>query len=214
MAESSYTDSKLIEMSRNFVNVVAHSETGHGDKEVQVGKEKMTLCKEYFTIPCEVHTKAWSAVSKFFQGNFGTPTTVFCDPSGKELFRQAGGMGAGELTNKMKDALGKVGGEKVPFPVWAQAKKNLADGNALLEKGEHKKAIEAYSKVGKLKGKGFKAMCDEALAKVNEAGDKLLADALALDNVDEKKKALKKIADDFKPLEVAAKAKKELEGLK
>lgn len=214
MAESSYPDPKVIQMSQNFVNVIAHRDTGHGENEVQVGKEKLKLCKEYMTIPCEVHVKGEEAVGKFFQGSLGTPTTVFCDPTGKELFRQPGGMGAGELVNKMKDAFNKVGGEKVPFPVWAQAKKNLADGNALLEKGEHKKAIEAFSKVGKMKGKGFKSMGDEALAKVNEAGDKLLTDALALDNVDEKKKALKKIADDFKPLEVAAKAKKELEGLK
>lgn len=214
MAESSYTDAKVIEMSKNFVNVIAHRDTGHGDREVLVGKEKKKLCNEYHTIECDVHVKGEGAVSKFFQGSLGTPTTVFCDPGGKEISRKAGGMGAGELVNAMKGTLGKVSGDKLPLAIWSQAKKTLAEGNAFLEKSEYKRAIDAYSKVGKTKGKGFKEMSDEALAKVNEAGDRLLADALTLDDIEQKKKAIKKIADDFKPLEVAAKAKKELEGLK
>lgn len=214
MAASSYTDPKVIELSRSYVNVVAHRETGHGDREIQVGKEKRKVCDEYHTIPCDVHVKGCDAINKFFSGNFGTPTTVFCDPSGKEILRQVGSMGAGELVKKMQEALGKVPGDKVALPVWKQAKQSIADGDALLEKGEHKKAIEAYTKVSKMKGKALQQMATDALAKVSEAGEKLLGEALAMDDVAEKKKALKKIADDFKPLGVSTKAKKELDAIK
>ena len=71
MSETSYTDPKVIEMSKNFVNVVAHQETGHGDREVFVGREKKKLCTDYLTIPCAVHTKGWEAVGTFFNGSFG-----------------------------------------------------------------------------------------------------------------------------------------------
>lgn len=214
MAASSYPDAKVIEMSRNFVNVVAHRETSHGDKEVVIGREKVKLCQEYYTIPCDVHVKGCDAINKFFSGNMGLPTTVFCDPTGKEISRETGSLGAGALVKKMQEVLGKVSGEKIHYTLWKQASQSISDGDALLEKGEHKKAIEAYSKVSKMKGKALQQLATDALAKASEIGEKLLGEALAIEDVAEKKKALKRIADDFKPLEVAVKAKKELDALK
>lgn len=214
MAASSYPDAKVIEMSRTFVNVVAHRETSHGDKEVLIGKEKVKLCQEYYTIPCDVHVKGCDATSKFFSGNMSLPTTVFCDPTGKEISRHTGSLGAGELVKKMQEVLGKVAGDKIHYSVWKQATQLLKDGDALLEKGEHKKAVEAYAKVSKMKGKALQQLGTDALAKAAEVGEKLLTEALAIEDVAEKKKALKKIADDFKPLEVATKAKKELDAIK
>jgi hypothetical protein len=208
MAESSYTDPKVIEASKMFVNVVAHRETTHGDREVQLGKDKVKLCKEYYTIPCDVHVKGNDAVNKFFQGNFGTPTTVFCDPTGKEISRKPGAMGAGELVKMMQETLGKVTGEKVPLASW----KLVTDADAALEKGEFKKAIDGYTRAGKVKR--LKETADAGLAKVGEKGEALLKEALENSDVEAKKKALKKIADDFKPLEVATKAKKELDGIR
>ena len=41
MSETTFTDPKVIELSKSFVNIIAHRETGHGDSEVLVGKEKM-----------------------------------------------------------------------------------------------------------------------------------------------------------------------------
>ncbi len=207
MSESTFTDAKVIELSRSFVNVIAHRETAHGDHEALVGREKVKLCNEYFDIPCSVHVKGESVVGKFFQGTFGTPSTVFCDPTGKEISKATGGLSSGELMKKMNEALGKVTGDQ-------STRKSLADGDAFLSKSEFKKAIEAFQKVGKVKGEGFKKESDEALVRANEAGEKLLKEALALDNAEEKKKALRKISEDFKPLAVAAEAKKELDALK
>jgi hypothetical protein len=214
MSDSTFTDAKIIELSKNFVNIIAHGETGHGEHEVQVGREKVKLCNDYYVIPCSVHTKGESVVGKFFQGSFGTPSTVFADPSGKELFKVQGSMASGELTKKMNEALSKVSGEKVPLGLWQLARKFVADSDAFLAKGDVKKAVDAVVKLGKIKGAAFKAMSEEASAKVEEAGKKALADALALENVEEKKKALKKVAEDFKPLPVSNEAKKELEKLK
>ena len=79
MSEAAFADPKVIERSRNFVNVLAHSETAHGDHEIFVGREKTKLCNEYPNIPCSIHTKGWAAVTKFIQGNFTVPLTIFAD---------------------------------------------------------------------------------------------------------------------------------------
>src|SRR5947207_4176845 len=152
MSETTFTDPKVIELSKNFVNIIAHRETGHGDHEVTVGKEKVKLCNEYFDIPCSVHTKGESVVGKFFQGSFGTPSTVFADPSGKEISKVQGSMSAGELVKKMNEALSKVSGEKVHLVQWQSANKFVTDSETFLGKGDTKKAVDAVVKLGKMKG--------------------------------------------------------------
>lgn len=214
MADSSYKDAKVIEASRNFVNIVAHQETTHGTKDVIVGREKQKLCNEYHTIPCETHKSAWGFVGRFVTGTFQTPTTFFADPSGKEISKVVGGLSGGELVKKMNEALAKVTGEKVPLPVWQMARQLMLDGEIAREKGDLKKAVEAYTKASKLRGGTLKADADAALKKLDEEGEKQLAAALAEASVDEKKKALKRISEDFKPLPVSAKAKKELDSTK
>jgi len=214
MSETTFTDPKVIEASKNFVNIIAHRETGHGEHEVQVGKEKIKLCNEYYDIPCSVHTKGESVVGKFFQGGLGTPSTVFADPSGKELFKVTGSMGAGELLKKMNEASSKVSGDKVNLAQWESANKLVADIETFLGKGDTKKAVDASVKLGKMKGAAFKGLNEEANAKLEEAGKKALAEALLIDNVEDKKKALKKIVEDYKPLAVSNEAKKELDKLK
>ena len=214
MSETTFTDPKVIEASKNFVNIIAHRETGHGDHEVTVGKEKIKLCNEYYDIPCSVHTKGDAVVGKFFQGGLGTPSTVFADPSGKEISKVTGSMSAGELVKKMNEALTKVSGEKVHFAQWQAANKFATDSEAFLAKGDIKKAVDAVVKLGKMKGAAFKTLGEEATTKVEDAGRKALTEALALENVEEKKKALKKIVDDYKPLAVSNEAKKELDKLK
>lgn len=214
MASSSYVDAKVIEMSKSFVSVISHQETGHGEKEVIVGREKIKVCKDYHTIPCSVHVLGSSATTKFFQGSIGVPATVFCDPTGKELSKASGALSSSQLLKEMQKTLDGVKGEKIHLMFWQTARKGQADADVALEKNDFKKAIDAYTKIGKLRIKALTQMSEEGLKRVSDLGDKLLQDALAIESVSDKKKALEKIAADFKPLAVAAAAKKELDGLK
>ncbi len=214
MSETSFTDARVIELSKSFVNLVAHSDTAHGSREVVIGKEKVKLCNDYYCIPCETHTKGWESLGKFVSGTFMTPTTIFADPTGKEISRVVGGLGSSELMKKMNEALTKVSGEKIPLQTWSVVKQLNADAEAAFEKGDLKKAVENWTKIGRIKGPQFRVMSQDGLKKADEAGEKALADALALENVEEKKKALKKIVDDYKGVPVATQAKKELDALK
>jgi len=207
MESSTYPDKKVIEMSRNFVNVVAHSETGH-EKEVIFGGKKVSWCSRYWGIACEAHSKCYQEARSKYDGISGVPCTVFADPSGKELFREAGGMAGSELVKKMQEALTKVPGEKVHYDLWAGTRKNLADGDASFEKGEYKKAIEAWNKVVKMKQKAIKELGEAALKRAEDKGSEMLEDARSKVESDkeEAKKILKTLSEQFKPLEVSKKA--------
>lgn len=190
MAETSFGDPRVIELSKSFVNVIANSDTGHGQDEKK-------LCKKYKTVPCSVHQRGMYAGKAFFPGNAKVPTTVFCDPAGKELFRKTGRLAPADLVKEMQTALAKVPGDRATLSQW----KLLAEGKSALEKGEYRKSIEIYTKAAK--SKRLKTQADEGLARVNEKGEELLKEATD-------KTAIRKIADEFKPLEVSAKARKEL----
>src|SRR5262245_28636007 len=214
ITDAVFTDPKVIELSRSFVNVIAHNETAHGDHELVVGREKLKLCNEYLTVPCSVHTKGWSAVTKFIQGNFTVPTRIFADPQGKEIGKSEGPMSAKDLISKMNDALAKVPGDHIHSTLWQTARRLAADSDAWLAKGEPKKAAECLVKLSRIKGAPIKAITDEAAERANEAGRKALQAALALGAGEVKKKAVREVIDDYKPLDVSAEAKKELDGLK
>lgn len=215
MSETSFTDPKVIEMSKNFVNIIAHRETTHGEREVLVGREKRKLCTDYLTIPCSVHVKGFETVGKYFTGTFGTPTTVFANPEGAELTRKVGGLSGGELVKAMQEALGKVSGDKISLTLWHLKDQLKSNVEAALAKGDGKKALETALMIGKLgKAAVFKDASKEAQDKVAETGQKALEAALALEKPEDKKKALQKVADSYKPLPVADEAKKALEALK
>ena len=215
MSETSFVDPKVIELSRSFVNVVAHQETSHGEREILVGRDRKKLCADYFTIPCSVHVNGWKAVGKFFEGTFSTPTTVFADPGGVEISRKVGGLSGPELVKAMQEALAKVNGDKIPLPLWSLLKQLQGDADAALAKGDAKKAVEAAAKIGRLgKGATFRDASREALDKVAAHGKSALEAALALEKPEDRKKALQKVADAYKPLPVSDEAKAELAKLK
>lgn len=210
MEEGTLRNAKVIDLSKTFVMLAAHQETAHGSTEMIVGREKVKLCNDYGTIPCEAHVRAWSAVGHFINGTFGTPTTIFCDPTGKEISRHEGDPGAGEMVKKMTDALAKVEGEKIPAAVWSQQ----AEAEAAWMKGDFKKAVDLWTKQSKSKTASLRTLSQDGLQKIGDRGAEALKTALAIESVPDKKAALKKIGDDFKGLPVAADAKKELETIK
>src|SRR2546421_658562 len=128
MSQTTFTDPKVIELSKKLVNVIGHSEVAHGTHDVQVGKEKVTLCNEYYNVPCSVHAKGSAVMGRFFTGTFGTPSTVFADPSGKALSKVTGGLSSGELMKKMNEALSQVNGDKISLTQWQFAHKLIAEG--------------------------------------------------------------------------------------
>jgi hypothetical protein len=215
MTEGAYTDPKVIEASRNFVCVAAHKETGHGSKEVILGREKVKLCQIYHTVPCDTHVNGWSAAGTFFQGTINIPATVFAEPGGKEISKDNVQYAGSDLAKKMQEVLSKLPGEKVPLPVWQAGQQLARDAAAHAEKGDIRKAMDAWTKLGKLSRTfWFRDTSREGLDKLLEQGEKRIAEASVKDTPEEKRKAFQKVIDDFKGTRVADQAKKELDALK
>jgi len=214
MEEDTLRNARVIEMSKTFVSVVAHRDIGHGSTEAMRGRDNVMLCNDYANIPCEVHVRGWEAIRHFIDGTFLTPTTVFCDPAGKELFRREGDPGPSTMIKLMNDALAKVSGDKIPQPLWSQALQTRKEGDDALDKEDFRKAFDLYSKIGKMKGDRVKAIAQEALQKLDDKGTEAFRAALGLSDVEQKKAALRKITEDFKGLPVALEAKKDLDSLK
>lgn len=218
MESSALSDKKVLAQAKLFVAVMAHSEDQHGTEEIQVGREKKTVCKLFKNITCDEHKACQrSAVSKFMKGNYGTPTTVFCNPKGEELSRRAGSMGASEFLKKMEESLGKVPGQKIHKDYWNLAKKYIEAGDKELEAGNYKKAISAYKKVVKMKQKPLQALGKEAMQKVAEKGDEMIEEAKELIDDGEKKaatKLLNKIKKAFRGTDASKEAAKLLKSIK
>ena len=215
MAETSFTSAKVIQMSQMFVSVIACRENAHGDTEKLVGREKVDLCNKYYTVPCSVHQEGGSAVSQFFEGSVQVPATVFCDPFGNELSKVTGNLSSSALAKKMAEVQKEVKGDKVPLAVWKTAHQVKKQGEAYEAKGDWSKALSAYKKIGSLRGSNyFKKMSREALAELNETGVKLLEEAMNIESLSKKKRAIRKIVSGFRSLPVSKKASVALKTVK
>jgi|SRR5688572_22501978 len=207
MESSTYTDKKYIEASRMWVNVAAHSEKTHMVDAV-VGGKQVAVCHSYWNIPCEAHSKCYSDARSKYDGINGVPATIFADFEGKEIGREVGGMGAGQLIKKQKELLEKIPGEKISADEWVAVKKLSEEAESNFAKGEWKKSIEGWTKVSRMPKKVFKDKGAEGLAKLNEKGRELIAEAKEKVETEkaEAKKVMKMVSTDFKPLECAKEA--------
>jgi hypothetical protein len=200
MEASTYPDKKYIESSRMWVNVAAHSEKSHAVDAMVAGK-RVTVCSAYWNIPCEAHSKCYSASSQF-ENIKGLPTTVYTDAAGKEIGRAVGGKSASELVKMQKDLLEQIPGEKLHATEWQAAKKLVDEAESAIGKTEWKKAVELYTRVGKLRAKVYKEKGAEGLAKLDEKGRELIEEAKGKVETEkeEAKKLLKMVINDFKGL--------------
>jgi hypothetical protein len=213
MESSTYTDRKFIEASRAWVNVAAHEDVGH-EVDAQVQGRKVTVCEHYWNIPCKSHQASYHQTRKQFEKIKDMPVTVLAAPNGKELGRELGLKSSSELMKSMEKVFNQVPGEKVGAVEWRQALKLVADGDAAFEKGEWKKSVEALLKVTKLPKKALKDLGAPGIQKLETKGRELIEDAnQKLGEPEEKRKLLKKVVEDFKPLSCAKEAAAALQAM-
>ena len=184
--------------------------TSHGTKEIKKGKDKYKVCKIYSTISCDDHVELgktkWSEI--LGEKEVALPQHVFVDAAGKVLSRKAGSMTAQDLVKEINDAVAKIEGPKIPKGDYDVARSALRDGEDLVKKDEIKKAIAAFTKVTKSTHPPLAKLGDDQLKNLQSSGDARVEAAIQQmsTNVDEAAKVLKKVAEEYKPLECATKA--------
>lgn len=201
MESSTYPDKKFIEASRNWVNVICHSEVGH-EVDAVIGGKLVAVCKRYWNIPCSAHSDCYKQARSKYEGITGVPCTILASPDGKELERIGGGRAASEMAKSMEKVYAGIPGDKIGAVEWRQVALLLETGDKHIEKGEYKKANEAFTKISKMSKKALKEKGAEALEKLNKKGEELIEEAKGKleSEKDAAVKILKKVADEFKPL--------------
>ncbi len=197
--------------------MVGHWEVKHGTVDVQKDGKTVKVCKIYRTITCDEHHKFGEDLfTTFFKGRFATPNHVWLGPDAKELFRsKTGTMGPAEFQKDVEKAVGMVPGAKATKTEYDQALASLAEGQGLEEKGQVKKAQDSYTKVAKSKNERLRPLGEEKLKALDAKGAALVEEAKAKfeSAPAEARAALKRIAEDYKPLECSKLAAEALKAL-
>ncbi|MCE9583781.1 MAG: hypothetical protein K8T20_14965, partial [Planctomycetes bacterium] len=158
--------------------------------------------------------------SVYFHGTIPNPTTILCMPDGTEVARKTGVMTGKEFTDMIKETATKVG-PGVSQDEYAFIKGKFKAGDDARAASKVKDAVEAYNAVIKAFGKnpnakGMVETTQKKLEELNQAGMDILAKAkedAAAGKVDEAKKAMKDVYANYKGLECAKAAEKEMAAL-
>jgi hypothetical protein len=185
-------------------------DTNHGSKEILKGKEKVKVCKLYNSITCDDHVAIGKEKAADFFGDkvFPTPTHIFCEPSGKELSRRPGSITAPELVKEVDAAVAKVTGPRMSKEEYDSAMASIQQGQGFVKKDEIKKAIEAFTKISRNPNEKVRALGEQELKNLDEAGTARFDAAVQLleSSEEQGKKELQKIAKEYPPLSCAKKA--------
>lgn len=215
MDASVYNQKDFIVASKRWVNVYCNRNTGHGTQKVN-GKD---ACKLFANLTCEEHVACDSGASGggYFKGSFGTPATVWCDVTGKEIGQNQGGMSAKQLIEKMAEAEKTVGpGLGEDEYLFLHGK--MEAGEKAVADGKLRDAVEIYASA--IKAMGKVASAKPWVEKIQESLDKLVEGARgrieeaakAKDDGDfgKAKELLRAVSADFKGQPVAKDAEKAL----
>jgi hypothetical protein len=218
MDGSVYPSKDVIVASKTCVNIFCNDETKHEPKK-KYGNEEW--CEANYGQICDEHVKNHNATSGlFFKDSIPNPTSILCMPDGTEIKRKVGAATNKELIDMMKEAMAKVGAG-LGQDEYLLGKGKLKACDEAVKAGKMKDAIEALNASNKSLGKNpaAKSINDAVKAKLeelNKAGldiiEKAKADAAA-GKVDEARKAMKDVYANYKGLECAKSAEKELAAL-
>ena len=209
MESSTLVDLKFIEATDDVVALVAHGPMDHGRTEVEENGVKVTRCDLYPNLECAEHERNSEVLLKYFNGRFRLPHMIFCDGDGKELFRRGGYRRPDELRKDLRDAIAKMPGKKLTRdeykPLASAFDAGLAAANAM-------KWVEAAEKLRPLATNGpagMKEKAAEVLGQMKELADAQFAagrDLVAAKRLDDARRQLKEVADNYPSFESGAEA--------
>lgn len=221
MDGSVYPNKDVIAASKTCVNIFCNKEDSHGVKKY--GSEEM--CADNYGQLCKEHVENHNKLSgQFFPGGtISNPQTILCMPDGteiKDVPRKVGAPAPKELAEMIKKAAAKVGAG-IGQDEYLFGKGKLKAAADAVGAKKMKDAIEALNAITKAFGKNpaAKPLNDQAQAKLKELNDAGMAiieaakaDAAA-DKVEDARKALKDVYANYKGLDCAKVAEKEMAAL-
>lgn len=214
MDGSVYPNKDFVNSSKKWVSIYCNKDTSHGTKKV--GDKEM--CSIIPAITCEEHVAAYQELNgKFFSGTIVMPHHIWGDVEGKEIGRQEGSMAARLLTEKMTEAVKKVG-EGLGADEYMFMLEQIALGDKSASDGKTVEALKAYNGVVKMEkrpgAKTLAARAQDGLNRLNERGKRsldLAQEKISASDFTGAKEALKKIIAEYKGLPVVKDAEKAMQ---
>jgi len=209
MESSTLPDETVIKASADIVAVASHVDNDHKTIEVIENGVKVKRCSIYPNLSCEDHVRTSAVGMIYIKGRFAAPVSIWCDPSGKELFRKYGFRRPEVFQDDLKEALEKVPGTRIVKADYDLQARPFEDGLEALKQGKYKPAVEGFMAAAKGKIESLKKEAEKALADVKNIGAAMLVrarSALDAGKRDRARELLAYIAAEFAALDAGREA--------
>lgn len=209
MESSTLPNDTVISATTDIVAVASHVDNDHKSVEVVENGVKVRRCTIYPNLKCEDHVRTSEVGMKYIKGRFAAPVSLWCDASGKEMFRKSGFRQPENFLEDLKEALGKVPGKRVGKPEYDRQALPLEAAEAALSDGKYKSAIEGFTTASKGEIEALRKAAELGLAGVTRTGQGLLArgrSALDSGRTDQARELLKIVAEEFAALDCGREA--------
>jgi len=197
-----------VDASIKGVTLVGILDRKHGSIAVNVNGRREKRCSIVSSLTCEEHFLiADHACKEFFEGQ-GTVLSVALDPRGKNPTKPVTTRTGEEYVKLLEEALAKIDGQSISKADYDAVIPNLDAADALVAKGEVRKAIETVQKAAKTPVEKLRLMTEEKLNEIDGRGENLVEEARQLLEKDpvKAKDILRRVASQYPPLACAKKA--------
>ncbi|MBI4564796.1 MAG: hypothetical protein HY716_08920 [Planctomycetes bacterium] len=179
-------DPQLIAASHDMVAVAAHRGRRHGTLEIG-GSPR---CKIYPPLECADHERTADVGLNFLRGRLAPPAMIWCDASGRELFKRAGYCSASQMIEDLRAALGRMPGSRIPRTTYAIQGVPLERAEKAAARRRWKEAILGFMQAREGPIARLKKAAEEGLAEIAKVGEQLLKEARAYLEISDPESAL------------------------
>ena len=209
MESSTLPDPQVIAATADIVGVASHVDNDHGTIEVTENGRKVKRCKIYPNISCEDHMRTSEVGKLYIRGRFAAPVSLWCDPTGKEMFRKYGFRNPDAFQEDLKEALGKVPGARIAKADYDVQAVPLEAALAAKADSKYKAAIEGFIAAGKGKIEALRKSAESGLQEVRKSGESILdraRRAVESKRPERARDMLVMLADEFGALDIGKEA--------
>ena len=177
MESSTLPNSSVITATADIVAVASHVDNDHATLDVVENGVKVKRCSIYPNLSCDDHVRTSAVGTKYLKGRFAAPANIWCDATGKEIFRKSGYVQPEPFLEDLKSALEKVPGKRISKADYDRQAVPLEQAETALAASKYKAAIEGFTAAATGSIEGLKKMAETGLDNIDRSGRQLLARA-------------------------------------
>jgi hypothetical protein len=153
----------IVKLSYDFVAVVAHGNSDHGEADFKVSGQKVHSCSVYSLPDCKTHEDMRNALAQksLAKDVSGTPTHIIYNPKDMTEISRSHFQSVSQMTDSIAEAQ-KIIGKPITWKAFSKMTKSLDEAEKFIAEEDYRKAAKAL--------KGFDA---EGMASLEQRAEKL-----------------------------------------